>query len=367
VFDPLLTGDGWLVRVRCPAGVVTPAGLQIVAELAATNGSGQIEVTSRANLQLRGLRHEALDTTGRELVAAGLAASDAAIDGWRAIVASPLAGHDPTALVDTASLVAALADRLAAEVDHPPPTKFGVVVDDGGSWPLDHLDADVRLRPVEGGGWSVALRGQGPVGTVDEPWTCAIVAARLCAAEGRRIDKVVEERALPSVLAALGVMPSVLLPPATPSDDRPGVRDHREPDRCSLVAAPFLGRLDARTLHALAAVAERDARAVRLTSARSVALCGVRRVRLPAVRAELGALGLLTTPTDPRARLSACVGSRGCEAAQADTWAEAVRLANAGSGRVHLSGCDKACGAPRGVTHLVAGEGGLFEARAVTA
>jgi precorrin-3B synthase len=145
------------------------------------------------------------------------------------------------------------------------------------------------------------------------------------------------------------------------------VRDHPEPDRCSLVAAPFLGRLEAMTLHALAAVAERDASAVRLTSARSVALCGVRRERLAAVRAELGALGLLTTAKDPRSRLSACVGSRGCEAARADTWAEAMRMASAGSDRVHLSGCDKACGAPGGVTHLVAVEGGHFEARAVTA
>ena len=97
-----------------------------------------------------------------------------------------------------------------------------------------------------------------------------------------------------------------------------------------------------------------------------MAFCGIRRDRLDAVRADLEALGLLTTPTDPRARLSACVGSRGCEAARADTWAEAERLAGAGAGRMHLSGCEKACGAPRDVTHLVAVGPGRFEERTVT-
>ena len=424
VFDPLLTGDGWLVRVRCPGGVVTPARLRLVAELAVRGGSGQIELTSRANLQLRGLREEALDSTGRELVAGGLAAADATADGWRAIVSSPLAGHDPTALVDTTSVVAGLADDLASAVDGAPPTKFGMVVDDGGSWPLDDLDADLHLRPEPSGAWSVALRGQGRVGAVDDLLAATVATARLCAAAGHRIDDVIEARGLLPVLGDLGtnsaldtlgaappncepIAPALtraarrsVSPEVTPPrslitsaheqrdplrdrgarparrgpesgtdhrraarDDRPGPRDHPQPDRCSLVAAPFLGRLDATTLTALADVAEREALAVRLTTARSVALCGMGRDRLSPVRDELEGLGLVTTSTDPRVRVSACVGSRGCEAAHADTWAEGERLARAGSGRVHLSGCEKACGAPRGVAHLVAVDGGRFEER----
>jgi precorrin-3B synthase len=366
VFDPLLTGDGWLVRVRCPGGVVTPVGLRVVAELATAGGSGQLELTSRANLQLRGLREGGLDSTGRELVSAGLAAADAAADGWRAIVSSPLAGHDPTAAVDSGPVVAALADELARAVDGSPPTKFGIVVDDGGCWPLDHLDADLYLRALPGGGWSVALRGPGWVGRAHEPRTVAITAARLCATEGDRVDRVIGGRGLPSVLDAIGVTPTgpaPMQPDTAARSDRPGVRDHPQPNRCSLVAAPFLGRLDATALRALAAVAERDALVIRLTTARSIALCGVRRDRLGPVKVELEALGLLTTPTDPRALLSACVGSRGCESARGDTWAEAERLASAGSARVHLSGCEKACGAPQGVTHLIAVEGGRFVER----
>jgi precorrin-3B synthase len=366
VFDPLLTGDGWLVRVRCTGGAVAPDGLRLVADLAADGGSGQIELTSRANLQLRGLHERALDATGRALVDAGLAAADPPADGWRAIVASPLAGHDPRALVDTVPLVDELAGRLVAEAGGAPPSRFGVVCDDGGSWPLEHLDADLRLRPVPAGGWFVGLRGRGWLGQVDDPVAVVLAAGRLCAAERQRVDGVVDAHGLPYLLGALGVAPSDRPGRRATTDDRPGERDHPEAGRCSLVAAPFLGRLDATMLRALAGLAERDALAVRVTTARSMAFCGIRRERLDAVRADCEGLGLLTTATDPRARLSACVGSRGCEAARADTWAEAARLARAGTGRVHLSGCEKVCGAPRGVTHLVAVDPGRFEERTVT-
>ena len=67
--------------------------------------------------------------------------------------------------------------------------------------------------------------------------------------------------------------------------------------------------------------------------------------------------------------MSACVGDDGCAAARADTHAAAralvaARRTGAGEdpgGPVHLSGCEKCCGAPAGARLLVAGEGGRFE------
>jgi precorrin-3B synthase len=205
------------------------------------------------------------------------------------------------------------------------------------------------------------------VGQADEPGAVALAAARLCAAEHQRMDGVIAARGLSPVLAALGVTPVARSQQPSTTDDRPGRREHPDPDRVSLIAAPFLGRLEATTLRALATLAEGDATTVRLTTARSLAFCGIRRDRVDTLQAGLEELGLLTTATDPRAQLSACVGSRGCAAARADTRAEAERMASGGFGRVHLSGCEKACGAPRDVTHLVAVGPGRFEERTVTA
>jgi sulfite reductase beta subunit-like hemoprotein len=62
--------------------------------------------------------------------------------------------------------------------------------------------------------------------------------------------------------------------------------------------------------------------------------------------------------------VSACVGSRGCEHGRADTLAAAARLVHAHevATALHLSGCEKQCGLPAGVTHLVADPSGRFVA-----
>ncbi len=47
--------DGLLLRVRVPGGLLLAGQLGAVAALSSTFGDGQIEITSRANLQLRGI------------------------------------------------------------------------------------------------------------------------------------------------------------------------------------------------------------------------------------------------------------------------------------------------------------------------
>ena len=63
----------------------------------------------------------------------------------RLTIVSPLAGLDPTDLLDAG----ALAERIEAEsrVEGLPP-KTGVVVDGGGAWPLDGIAADLRLVAI---------------------------------------------------------------------------------------------------------------------------------------------------------------------------------------------------------------------------
>jgi len=372
VLDPMQTGDGWLLRVRLPGGSLSADDLCAVATVARQLGSGFVDLTSRANVQVRGVAGDDVDRASRLLVAAGLAQPTASVDSRRAVVASPLTGHDPKARVDATPVVAAVVARLVADLDGAVPSKFGVVVDDGGSWSLAVVDGDISFEAVSTG-WIVRVRGvAAPVGLAITPADVAhtaLAGARLCVAGAARLDRVVGEIGIDRVVAGLGLAPV----PSDAGGVRSGVvgrsrmlglSGHRDMGRCNLVAAPFLGRLNADVLIEIADAAERARAAIRITPDHSVALCGIDIDAAPALVASLVDLGLVVDTDDPRANVSACVGSRGCASAHADTWAVAqVLSAQPSSGRTHLSACAKCCGAPpdsAGVVHLVAATTGEF-------
>ena len=77
VLDPMETGDGWLLRIRLPGGVIDVSKLRVVGAVAAEHGSGQVDITSRGNLQIRGVSADRVELAGDELVHARLTLPDA--------------------------------------------------------------------------------------------------------------------------------------------------------------------------------------------------------------------------------------------------------------------------------------------------
>ena len=368
VLDPMDTGDGWLLRIRIPGGLVTPRQLGAVATIAAQYGSGMVDITSRGNLQIRGVAAEAIDPAAQAVVHAGLSRADARSDAFRAVVSSPLTGHDPVALCDTQSLVTTLVDRLATSITGTLPSKFGVVLDDGGTWPLDAIDADINLRADGAGRWTVRVRGAiQPIGWTDNPADTVLAATQLCVDNGRRMDGVIATigRAIVADRLAIALGSALPEPSAaaqTTKDRIIGRLPHPDAGRSNIIAAPFLGRVTTDVLGALADLASSHAEAVRLTPDHSMAFCGVAESAAAMLLANLTNLDLVIDPHDPRSALSACVGSLGCARAHADTWAFASQMAATVTrpNRVHLSACAKGCGAPSGVSQLVADESGMF-------
>ena len=63
-------------------------------------------------------------------------------------------------------------------------------------------------------------------------------------------------------------------------------------------------------------------------------------------REALAEVELSSDPADPAHQISACIGAPDCAASLGDTHAAAQSLRRrGGSQRVHLSGCEKRCGA----------------------
>lgn len=366
VLDPMETGDGWLLRIRVPGGLVTSSALASVAALAGEFGSGIVDITSRANLQIRGVADDRVDRATAAVVDAGLVEADARREAFRAVVANPLTGHDQAAACDSRPVVAELVARLVDGIAGRVPSKFGVVVDDGGSWPLDGLDADVVLRAARDGSWQILLRGtQAPIGSTNDPVGAAVVATQWCVDEQMRMDQLVTITGIATVAARLAATPADVTPAATPprvAGRVLGMVPHAQAERVNVVAAPFLGRVTHQVLVAVAGLAVTHAADLRLTPEHSFAFCGLPSSVARELMADLGELGLVVDRNDPKAAISACVGSAGCWWAHADTHTVAADLAAASHmpGRVHLSACAKRCGAPAGVRQLVADESGTF-------
>ena len=82
--------DGSLARIRLPGGMITASQLKALARAATDFGSPAMELTSRGNIQIRGITDEA--AVAGAVAAAGLLPS-ATHERVRNIVASPLSGR----------------------------------------------------------------------------------------------------------------------------------------------------------------------------------------------------------------------------------------------------------------------------------
>lgn len=151
--------DGWLARVRVPGGRLSATKLKALAAAAEELGSGLIDLTARANLQLRGLHHASGPALAERLRSAGLLPSRAH-DRARNVLAGPLAGRSHAALDDVDEIVAQLDARICATAALGElPGRFCFLVDDG-TGAGSEARPDITIVARGAGRFSVLLDGQ---------------------------------------------------------------------------------------------------------------------------------------------------------------------------------------------------------------
>ncbi|MFG3394361.1 cobalamin biosynthesis protein CobG [Streptomyces parvus] len=343
--------DGALARVRVPGGVLSADRADALLTAAGRFGDGELHLTSRGNVQLRGLGAECGGGLAELLTAAGLLPS-AAHERARNIVASPLAGLDGSPpvcgwLSELDGLVCGSA--AAASLSG----RFLFALDDGRG-DVDALGADVTL--IAAGG-SCLLR----IGASDEVFRvpggegprAALLAAEafLRAARDSGAWRVKD---LPDGVRAdlvrtvgAGAGPAVHRPrPRTATPPAPG--PHGSPNAIS-VDVP-LGRLTPAQWRLLTETARRYGNELRLTPWRGIVVPGpfAHDEAVEALRA-LDATGLITAPDSPWTGVGACIGHPGCAKSLSDVRAEAgAAVGPVGRLPVYWSGCERRCGHPHG-------------------
>jgi len=381
VLRPMRTGDGLLARIRLSAGVLPGPMARAIAECALRFGNGAIDLSSRANLHIRGVASSTLAPLTQRLGELGILDADPEAEAVRNVLASPMAGWDEDAVLDIRPFVHALERRLTGDpLLRALPPKFSFCVDDGGAFALSERIGDIRLRAVRtsrGARYALALGGTEQsaehIGYCrpEEADGAAIGLARRfielrgSAPDGpRRMAALLAREGsaalLESVVIERDVEPEVRAPRAAP------LGFHRL-GRTGFIglAAPF-GRWSAHDLMRLSELADRlGAGELRLTHWRAILLPGV----APGAAAELSraCADWSLDPHDPRLALAACPGAPACSSATTPTRRDALALAsraaraNNGAVALHISGCAKGCAHPSRAPVTLVGREGLYD------
>ncbi|MFK7877680.1 MAG: hypothetical protein AB8B71_18195 [Paracoccaceae bacterium] len=135
---PMMSGDGLVVRVKPALGHLSRAQVLGLCDLAHTSGSGLIDVTSRANLQLRGVREHSAALQG--LYDLGLLDPNPDADAQIMCMTTPF--------WTTGDLSTRLIQNLRATLHQLPdlPAKMGIALDTGPGAVLQDVSADWRFE-----------------------------------------------------------------------------------------------------------------------------------------------------------------------------------------------------------------------------
>jgi len=100
-FRPVTPGK-FMLRLRIPNGILNSQQLTTLAQIIQRYGDdGSADITTRQNLQLRGVLLEDIPTIFSQLEAVGLTSIQSGMDNVRNLTGSPTAGIDPHELYDT--------------------------------------------------------------------------------------------------------------------------------------------------------------------------------------------------------------------------------------------------------------------------
>ena len=382
-FRPVTPGR-FMLRLRLPNGVINSCQLALLAEAVDRCGEhGSADLTTRQNLQLRGLLLEDMPPLLRQLQAVGLTSRQSGHDNPRNITGNPLAGIDPQEFIDTRPLVEAIeAELLGPRGPRNLPRKFNVAV--GGAPDSFLLHNDLAFLParlngelgfsVMVGGFFSAQRNElaRPLGLWLRPEQLPAFSLAVLLHYQEHGNRAVRSKSrLMYLIDQLGIdqyRQQLLDGFEQPAAAHDGSHLVTQPPRSCLGAQPQLqegmhwlglhvpmGRLDAEAMLELARLADSYGNGeLRFTEAQNLLITNVPSQRLEALLAEPLLQRFRPDPGALHEEAVSCTGSRYCSFAliPTKTTAQTVldqlqqRLQLAQPLRTHWTGCPNACGQP---------------------
>jgi sulfite reductase beta subunit-like hemoprotein len=369
----------FMLRVKIPGGITSPAQLRAIGEISNRFGRGEGELSTRQNVQLHFIELRALPDVFERLHAAGLTSAGACGDTVRNITGCPLGGLAHDELFDPTPVLEEAAAFFYGNPDYSDlPRKLKIAItacpDACAAPEINCISLIGAIRDgregfgvLVGGGLSSVPRIAKDLGIwVAKEDAITVLAAildewredlryRVSRVKSRlkfMIDDIGPEGLRARIEARLDrSFDDFRLPQLPPARNHLGV--HRQSDERHYVGVPVhLGLVTGDQMTALADLAESVGGDVRLTRQQNLVLTNVSADRLDDVRSTLAAAGLPLDAGALRGDAVACTGEPHCNFSVTETKTRMDALVQlledrfgkeADGLRMNLDGCPHAC------------------------
>ncbi|MBW4573922.1 MAG: ferredoxin--nitrite reductase [Aphanothece sp. CMT-3BRIN-NPC111] len=396
-FHRPVTPGFFMQRLRMPSGILTSGQMRVLAEIVQRyckntgfQDQGNADITTRQNIQLRGIRIEDVPDIFRRLEAAGMTSIQSGMDNVRNITGSPVAGIDADELIDTRGIVRKVQDMITNNGEGNPsftnlPRKFNIAIagcrDNSIHAEINDLafipaykNGTMGFNVLVGGFFSAKAHIAAiPLNAwVDPRDVVAVCEAILLVYRDRgpranrqksRLMYLIDELGIENFKAEVEKILGHPLQTAAPKDeilwdkrDHIGIHAQKQPGLNYVGLHVPIGRMYAQDMFELARLAEvYGSGEIRLTVEQNVIMPNIPDSRIgPFLKEPL--LQRFTINPEPLQRsLVSCTGAEFCNFALIETKNRALatikeleaELSLAKPVRIHWTGCPNSCGQPQ--------------------
>ncbi|MGL5877736.1 MAG: precorrin-3B synthase, partial [Xenococcaceae cyanobacterium] len=371
-------------RIRTPGGIINSNQCRAIADLSESVGDGFVQITNRANLQIRAINEISFDVL-QHLQAIALASQNKEIDRLRNIMSSPTARIDRQQVIDTRPLVKEL-DKYISSHPHLAelPSKFSVGFDGGEAVSISNFHNEIFLIALKEDSnvyfrlYLSVEKDKPPVdaGILLKVEECLPVAIALIQAylEGvnlytnkidntkkPRLRQILQQWGIDSFLDRISCYLSFPLLYQSPISEYSrqhqsyrhlGIHYQQQEGLSYIGLVIPLGRLTSQQIKQLACLAEvYGDSTLRLTPWQNLLIPNIPNSKISDLKTKITDLGLSYSPNHPCSALVACTGNIGCASSATDTKNHALVLAKYLEDRlifnqpvnIHFTGCSKSC------------------------
>ncbi len=384
--------EAFMARLRIPGGILKSFQAREIARIVSELTTGYLQVTTRANFQMRLIQPKDAPAVLSRIQSVGLHARGSGADNIRNLTTNAAAGLDPDELIDPRPFVDEMAQVILNHREfYDLPRKFNIAFDSGGAVPPLEDTNDIGaqavqlLEPAAGlapgvyfrlcaGGATGHKAFADDLGVLVPPGQIVKVIAALVRTYIRhgnrgnrkkaRLKHLIDDWGLAKLLEetekTLGyALPRVplaacRLPARDESIPHPhlGVHRQKQPGLNYIGAGVPVGQITSKQLTRLAEISDLyGSGELRLTVWQNIVIPNVLDTYIETVKKALRKLGLDCQQSLLRGGLVACTGNSYCKFAGANTKRHALELADYLDKRleldrpinIHLTGCPNSC------------------------